>query len=73
MLTDALKKVNETAPRDANGKKQGAVLKYVIVPTGLGVCQDEQLADGCLNRARIVEKFRSRYCQRLCTQRLCFV
>ena len=62
MLTDALRKVNESALRDANGKKQGAVLKYVIVPTGLGSNSDEKLADGSLNRARIIEKFRSRCC-----------
>jgi hypothetical protein len=60
MLTDALKKVNESAPRDANGKKQATVLKYVVVPTGLGLADDEKLPDGCLNRARIIEKFKSR-------------
>ena len=64
MLTEALKKSNESAPRDASGKKQGAVLKYVIVPTGLGSCQDEKLPDGSLNRVRIIEKFRTRCCQR---------
>jgi hypothetical protein len=60
MLTEALKVVNESAPRDANGRKQGAVLKYVVVPTGLGLCDDEKLPDGGLNRARIVDKFKSR-------------
>ena len=60
MLTDALKKANESAPRDATGKKQATVLKYVIVPTGIGLSEDEKLPDGSLNRARIVEKFKNR-------------
>ncbi len=60
MLTDALKKANESAPRDSTGKKQATVLKYVIVPTGIGLSEDEKLPDGSLNRARIVEKFKNR-------------
>jgi hypothetical protein len=63
MLTDALKKVNESSPRDANGKKQATVLKYVIVPTGIGLSDDEKLPDGTLNRARVVEKFKNRCLQ----------
>jgi hypothetical protein len=65
MLTDALKKVNESSPRDANGKKQATVLKYVIVPTGIGLSHDEKLPDGNLNRARIVEKFKNRCLRRV--------
>ena len=61
MLTDALKEANKSAPRDATGKKQATVLKYVIVPTGIGLSEDEKLPDGSLNRARIVEKFKNRY------------
>ena len=60
MLTDALQKVNESAPRDTNGNKQGVVLKYVIVPTGLGLVDDEKLHGGFVNRARVIEKYKSR-------------
>lgn len=74
MLTDALKKVNESAPRDTNGNKQGVVLKYVIVPTGLGLVDDEKLHGGFVNRARIIEKYKSRCLQpRLCAGGLPFV
>ncbi len=60
MLSYALKKANESAPRDSTGKTQATVLKYVIVPTGIGLSEDEKLPDGSLNRARIVEKFKDR-------------
>ncbi len=63
MLVEGLQKTNKAAPLAASGLKQLPITKFCLVPSGLGLREDERLPDGSLNRVHVIQKYSAR-CKR---------
>jgi hypothetical protein len=63
MLIEGLQKTNKTIPLAASGHKQIPITKFVLVPSGLGLREDERLPGGSLNREHVIQKYSTR-CRR---------
>ena len=63
MLVEGLQKTNKAQPLAASGLKQLPITKFCLVPSGLGLREDERLPDGSLNREHVIQKYSAR-CRR---------
>ena len=63
MLVEGLQKTNKAQPLAASGLKQLPIKTFCLVPSGLGLREDERLPDGSLNRVHVIQKYSAR-CRR---------